>query len=217
MKRYLKNFFIDFSDDMIEKLKNISKLVIFPKDKILFYEGDNARNLYLLVEGEVSVYKTYENGSVQLLRYFKPLSLVAELVNIHKIPYPATGKCEEESRIIIIDFNRFQTLFNNKDEFVLSQSILMNSIAGKLFYHMNFNSFRPTKKLSNLQQVIYLILDDIDILNKKKHWKVAQTLNISPESLSRAIKKLKENNLIDIDENNNLYIINKDKMKTFIE
>lgn len=217
MKRYLKNFFIDFSDDMIEKVKNISKLVFFPKDKILFYEGDNARNLYLLVEGEVSVYKTYDNGSIQVLRYFKPLNLVAELANIHKIPYPATGKCEKESKIIIIDFNRFQTLFNNKDELLLSQSVLMNSIAGKLYYLMNFNSFRPTKKLSILQQVIYLILDDIDILNEKKHWKVAQTLNISPESLSRAIKKLKENNLIDIDENNNLYIINKDKMKTFIE
>lgn len=217
MKRYLKNFFIDFSDDMIEKVKNISKLVFFPKDKILFYEGDNARNLYLLVEGEVSVYKTYDNGSIQVLRYFKPLNLVAELANIHKIPYTATGKCEKESKIIIIDFNRFQTLFNNKDELLLSQSVLMNSIAGKLYYLMNLNSFRPTKKLSILQQVIYLILDDIDILNEKKHWKVAQTLNISPESLSRAIKKLKENNLIDIDENNNLYIINKDKMKTFIE
>jgi len=217
MKRYLKNFFTYFSDDMIEKVKNISKLVIFPKDKILFYEGDNARNLYLLVEGEVSVYKTYDNGSIQVLRYFKPLNLVAELANIHKIPYPATGKCEKESKIIIIDFNRFQALFDNKDELLLSQSVLMNSIAGKLYYHMNLNSFRPTKKLSILQQVIYLMLDDIDILNEKKHWKVAQTLNISPESLSRTIKKLKENNLIDTDQDNNLYIIDEDKMKTFIE
>lgn len=217
MKRFLKNFFTYFSDDMVEKVKNISKLVIFPKDKILFYEGDNARNLYLLVEGEVSVYKTYDNGSIQVLRYFKPLNLVAELANIHKIPYPATGKCEKESKIIIIDFNRFQALFDNKDEFLLSQSVLMNSIAGKLYYHMNLNSFRPTKKLSILQQVIYLMLDDIDILNEKKHWKVAQTLNISPESLSRTIKKLKENNLIDTDQDNNLYIIDEDKMKTFIE
>lgn len=217
MKRYLKNFFTYFSDDMIEKVKNISKLVIFPKDKILFYEGDNARNLYLLVEGEVSVYKTYDNGSIQVLRYFKPLNLVAELANIHKIPYPATGKCEKESKIIIIDFNRFQALFDNKDELLLSQSVLMNSIAGKLYYHMNLNSFRPTKKLSILQQVIYLILDDIDILNEKKHWRIAQTLNISPESLSRTIKKLKENNLIDTDQNNNLYIIDEDKIKTFIE
>lgn len=217
MKKYLKEFFSTYSEEMIEKILSICKMSIYPKDKIVFYEGDKAQNLFLLVEGEICVYKTNENGSTQVLRYFKPLCLIAELANVDEIPYPATGKCEKETKVIIIDYNKYISLFENKEQIYLSQKALMNSISKKLFYHVNLNSFRPIRKLSILEQVVSLILEDISILNEKKHWKVAQDLGISAESLSRTLTKLKNKELISLDEDNTLKILNKQKLKSYLK
>ncbi len=216
MKKYIKEYFSTFSDEMIEETLNICKMITYPKDKIVFYEGDKASNLFLLVDGEICVYKTNENGSTQVLRYFKPLCLIAELANVDKIPYPATGKCERESKVIVIDYKKYITLFENKKQTLLSQKVLMDSISKKLYYHVNLNSFRPIRKLSILEQVVSLILEDISILNEKKHWKVAQDLGISAESLSRTLTKLKEQELISMDEYNTLSILNRQKLKSYL-
>ncbi|AXH15689.1 hypothetical protein CP985_05200 [Malaciobacter mytili LMG 24559] len=216
MKKYIKEYFSTFTDEMIEEILNICKMITYPKDKIVFYEGDKAFNLFLLVDGEICVYKTNENGSTQVLRYFKPLCLIAELANVDEIPYPATGKCEKESKVIIIDYKKYITLFENKEEMLLAQKVLMDSISKKLYYHVNLNSFRPIRKLSILEQVVSLILEDISILNEKKHWKVAQDLGISAESLSRTLTKLKEQKLISMDEYNTLSILNRQKLKSYL-
>jgi len=119
LKKYLENFFTDFSEEMINKLVNISHIKKYKKDNILFYEGDKPKNLYLIVEGIAIVYKTYEDYSTQVLKYFYPVNLIAELANINNIPYPASCKCEENSTFVIIDYEQYKKIFSSNPDKLL--------------------------------------------------------------------------------------------------
>jgi len=216
LKKYLENFFTDFSEEMINKLANISHIKKCKKDNILFYEGDKAKNLYLIVEGIAIVYKTYEDYSIQVLKYFYPTNLIAELANINNIPYPASCKCEENSTFVIIDYEQYKKIFSsNPLSMTQSTQSLLMSIASKLYFHINENNLRPMKNLSIIQRISSQLLQDLEYFNRTKRWKVAQDLCISSETLSRTLNKLKTIEAINI-ERGKIFIINESILKTVI-
>ncbi|MDY0321271.1 MAG: Crp/Fnr family transcriptional regulator [Arcobacteraceae bacterium] len=201
LKKYLESFFSDFSEEMIDKLVNISHIKKCKKDNILFYEGDKPKNLYLIVEGIAIVYKTYEDYSTQVLKYFYPVNLIAELANINNIPYPASCKCEENSTFVVIDYELYKKIFSlNPFSMTQSTQTLLMSIASKLYFHINENNLRPMKNLSIIQRISAQLLQDLDYFNRTKRWKVAQDLCISSETLSRTLNKLKTIDAISIEK-----------------
>lgn len=199
--KYLEEFFSEFPEDIIEKIVHFSYTKKLNKGNVLFFEGEEPVNLYLLIDGVASVYKTYENGAVQVLKYFYPLTLIAELANIQNIPYPASCRCEEDSKFIVIDYIKFQQLFSKNPLSANDASVfLLQSIASKLFYHMNDNNLRPMKNISILQRIAGMLLEDKEYFNRTKRWKAAQDLCISPETLSRNLARLKEQKAIKIEK-----------------
>ena len=112
IEEHLKKIFISFTDEMIKQLADISTVKKYKKDNILFYEGDKPKVLYIIIEGVASVYKTYEDFSIQVLKYFYPTNIIAELANVQNIPYPASLRCEEDSTFIIIDNALFKKTFS---------------------------------------------------------------------------------------------------------
>jgi CRP/FNR family transcriptional regulator len=216
LKKYLESFFTDFSEEMINKLANISHIKKCKKDNILFYEGDKAKNLYLIVEGIAIVYKTYEDYSIQVLKYFYPTNLIAELANINNIPYPASCKCEENSTFVIIDYEQYKKIFSsNPLSMTQSTQSLLMSIASKLYFHINENNLRPMKNLSIIQRISSQLLQDLEYFNRTKRWKVAQDLCISSETLSRTLNKLKTIEAINI-EKGKISVINESTLKNII-
>ncbi|MDY0326875.1 MAG: Crp/Fnr family transcriptional regulator [Arcobacteraceae bacterium] len=217
LRKYLKGFFTSFSSEMIDKVTDISYFSKLNKDNILFYEGDEPKYLYLIVEGVTSVYKTYEDGSTQVLKYFYPLSLIAELANIQNIPYPASCKCEEDSKFIVIDYEKYKKIFSTNPLTATNvTTILLNSIASKLYFHINENNLRPMKNISIIQRISGMLMQDCDYLNRTKRWKVAQDLCISSETLSRNLKKLKSLQAIKI-EKTQITVLDKKILESLIQ
>lgn len=192
IEEHLKKIFISFTDEMIKQLADISTVKKYKKDNILFYEGDKPKVLYIIIEGVASVYKTYEDFSIQVLKYFYPTNIIAELANVQNIPYPASLRCEEDSTFIIIDYALFKKIFStNALSASLANECLLKTIGDKLFFHINENNLRPMKNLSIIQRISAQLLQDLDYFNRTKRWKVAQDLCISSETLSRILNKLK--------------------------
>ncbi|MGI6723806.1 MAG: Crp/Fnr family transcriptional regulator [Arcobacteraceae bacterium] len=192
IEEHLKKIFISFTDEMIKQLADISTVKKYKKDNILFYEGDKPKVLYIIIEGVASVYKTYEDFSIQVLKYFYPTNIIAELANVQNIPYPASLRCEEDSTFIIIDYTLFKKTFStNALSASLANECLLKTIGDKLFFHINENNLRPMKNLSIIQRISAQLLQDLDYFNRTKRWKVAQDLCISSETLSRILNKLK--------------------------
>ncbi|RLA73043.1 MAG: Crp/Fnr family transcriptional regulator [Epsilonproteobacteria bacterium] len=178
------SFFENLDDKELKLLASFSRKKSFSKGEIVFYEKNMPSSLILLTEGVLKVYKTDLKNNEIVLHRFKPYSLVAEMVTLEGLPYPASGSFDTDGAIIEIDFEKFKKEFFNNPEVAL-------------------NFFKSlSKKIKNLESVISLniVLDSTARIAKyicendealtMKHSQLAQYLHMTPETLSRMFKKL---------------------------
>jgi CRP/FNR family cyclic AMP-dependent transcriptional regulator len=79
----------------------------FAPEDSLFWEGDRAEGLFLLVEGAVKIFKTSANGREMMLDLITAPSSIAELPLFDGGPYPASVRAVRPAT----------TLFINKSDF----------------------------------------------------------------------------------------------------
>jgi len=195
MKKKLQNMslFSTLDDDLLEKICTITTSVKFEKKSIIFYEGDSSKYLYYLVTGIVKLYKISSTDKEIILKYFQSNELIAEVANFEGIPYPASAEAYTDVELIKIDFDKFKDIIYSNPE--LSFKIQSSLI----------------KKIKNLEQVIstHLVLDAKERVSKFicdnpidffkiKNIEIAKILNVTPETLSRILRKLKDENIIDM-------------------
>ncbi len=177
-------FFENLDEKELKLLASFSKKRVLTKGEVLFYEKELPTSLIFLVEGVLKVYKTDLKNNEVVLSRFKPVSLVAEMVTLEGLPYPASGSFDSDGVIIEVDFEKF------KKEFFHNPDVALNI----------FKSL--SRKIKNLENVIALniVLDSTARIAKyiceneealtMKHSQLAQHLHMTPETLSRMFKKL---------------------------
>jgi len=177
-------FFDNLNEEDLKELERISKRVSYTKGSILFYEKEDADSLIMLVDGVVKIYKTDLKNNEVIMRRFRAPTLVAEMATFEEIPFPASASFETDGTVIIIDFQKFKEQFMSKPG--VSASIIKSL----------------SKKVKNLEEVIDLniVLDTTArlakylyeheaILDELKNYQIAEDLHMTPETLSRTLKK----------------------------
>ena len=201
-------YFFDSLDEKEKKeLEQISKKKKFKKDEILFYRGDEAKYLYLLVSGIVKVYKhDYKDNEIIIHNLTAP-TFIAEIANYDNIPYPANCSFETDSEVYVIEYNEFKKRFLSKPEISM---MLIKSLTKKIKALENFINYNITAD-SNIK-IAQFLYENEDILSSLKQVKIASILNITPETLSRKISKLKKEKIIE-NESGYIKILEHKKLK----
>ncbi len=185
-------YFQNMDEDSIYKLISFSYLEPFEKGSIIFFQGDESKYMHILLEGSIRMYKSKPSGGeVQLLRA-NAVASVAELACFEKIPYPASCVCTTASTLLRIPFERFE------EEFLSDPKIsfgIIRSLSQKLRSLSSLIERELT--LSSEQKVAKYIVDNHDKLDSVKQVEIASELNITPETLSRMLKKLQKQGLIE--------------------
>ncbi len=88
----------------------------YPRNAILFREGETARGLFVVVEGGVKIYRAGANGREQILHVEQPRHSLAELPLLDGAPYPASARASEDSRILFLPRDSFRWLYQNNSE-----------------------------------------------------------------------------------------------------
>ncbi|MCK9161262.1 MAG: Crp/Fnr family transcriptional regulator [Arcobacter butzleri] len=201
------DFFANFSNEDFNKISNHIKIKEYKKDNIIFYESDMPKNFYILTEGEVTATKSNFKNNQVLISTFRPISFIAEMAIIEGIAYPATATCVSNScKVIEIDANKLLELI--KDDANIAFGIV-KSLTKKiktLEHTININIL-----YDSTQKVINFLSDNPEILKTSKHSLLAQNLNITPETFSRTLKKLKDQEIID-----EAYNVDLPKLKSLI-
>ena len=203
--KHLKNVFLfsELSEDEMGKLASISRIEKYNKSNALFYEGDPSDKLHILIDGIVKIYKTDMRDNEIVLHYFQPISLIAEMANFHHIPFPATSEFETDGAVIKIEYPIFEK------EFLKNPAVsfeIIKSLSHKLKNLENIITSQLT--LDSTSRVAKFLYENGDEYQNVKHYKIASILNITPETLSRVFKKLKQTGLIK-DDGKNFCIIDK--------
>ncbi len=204
-----------FFDSLDEKekieLEKISRKKYYKKDEILFYKGDEAKYLYLLVKGIVRVYKhDYKDNEVIIHNLMAP-TFIAEIANYEEIPYPANCSFETDSEIYVIEYSEFKKRFLAKPEISM---MLIKLLTKKIKALENFINYNITAD-SNIK-IAQFLYENEEILSSLRQVKIASILNITPETLSRKISKLKKDKIIENDEGY-IKILNHKKLKELFE
>lgn len=200
------DFFENLSDEQIDVLSNFSFISKYEKDSILFYETDLKTNLLFLVSGLIKIYKYDKFDNEIFLYHIYSNSLISELSNLNtnEIFCFSNASFIEDSVVLSIDFLKLQEHF-------LNNNLLVKELMSSLLKKTNQLQSLVNRELvfDATAKVAYMLVSDLNMFNKLKRQDVSFMLHIQPETLSRVLKKLSRDNIIEIE---NQQVIIKDEI-----
>jgi CRP-like cAMP-binding protein len=190
----LKKFelFSHLSKKQLDALEQISLIRTYDAGEILFYEGDESRYFHVLLKGEISIFKTSSTSDSILIHRFHAPSLIAEVATLKQIPYPASAECVTSAEVLKMEREAFLALLHEDAGLSIALISSLTQKIGALELSLKRHS-APNA----MTKVARLIRDEPDIFQHRKGIEIAQMLGITPETLSRMVKKLKMEGIIE--------------------
>ena len=190
------SFFNNLSDEQINIIASISTVSKQPNKSILYYESDISKNLLFLVEGLIKIYKVDKFNNEIFLYHIYKNSMISELTSTNNKEIYCFSNAEfiEDSIVLSINFEKFQEYFLSKNiltmellEILLNKTHQLQCIVNRELV------FDATAK------VAFMLSQDLEMFNKLKRQEVSFMLHIQPETLSRVLKRLSRNEIIQVD------------------
>lgn len=127
VKEFLKKIvlFKDLNDTELELLTNLIDVKTYEKDSLLFTENNPRKNLYIIYEGEVELFKKTPFGDEKRLTFFGKYDFIGEGALLDDSPHSTNAKALLESTVFVLSRERFQDLIED-----------YGSIAIKIFAHV---------------------------------------------------------------------------------
>jgi CRP/FNR family transcriptional regulator len=101
----------------------------FQKDEVLFVAGEEARGLYVIVEGAVRAFRVSLDGREQVIHVERAGATIAEVPVFDDGTYPSTAAAEEATTVLFIDKRDVQHLFLEHPKITLAA---LKVLAGRL-------------------------------------------------------------------------------------
>ncbi len=203
-------FFNFLKEEEKIRLKEISIKKFFNKDEILFYKGDEPKYLHLLLKGIAKLYTYDHKDNEVVIHNLMAPSLIAEIVNYEDLRFPANCTFETNAEVLLIDYEKFKNEFLLKPEvsmfFIKSLTRKIKALESFINYNVSSNS---------IEKIAKFLYDNESILINLKQVKIAQLLNITPETFSRKLAKLKKEKIIQNDKGY-IKILDYAKLKSYI-
>jgi len=189
------NFFKVLDKIQIKKLLEISSIHTYSQDYILYYEQTRTKYLYFLISGLAKSYKIDKNENEIFLYYIQPDSIISEVSTLNEKMLVSYSNIVfiEDSYVLRVDYELFLNHFiqNGVLTYQLMQEIIKRNKKLETLINREFIFDAVTK-------VTMMIENDLEMFNKLKRHDIALILHIQPATLSRVLKKLKKDGIIDI-------------------
>lgn len=179
--------------------KNLTRHV-YLKNEIIFHEGAKAERLYMLLQGEVKIYKLSPQGKEYILDILNEQQLFGEVPMFAGETYPANAIAVIDTILFSLDRKKLINLIQQDPQ------IALNFLALQAKRLREFTHKVEQLSLQNAEQKI------LDYLQNKQQKEIlsmqnlANYLGVSRETLSRAVSHLIKSGKIK-KENNQLNII----------
>lgn len=180
----------------MQRLLATARVIQFARGQHLFSQGDSADSLFLVLDGWVKVFRTTPEGDETVLHVIGPHESFAEPAALGIGHYPANAEGASDGRMLSISAELYRTILREEPELALNtigrfamklrrmvgerEQILVRStdhrLAAFLLNHAEQESVEEAVSLS--------LPYDKGLL--------AARLGMKPESLSRALSRLKE-------------------------
>ena len=212
--------FGEMSVDEIELIVQGTRAMQLTRGEILFRRGDLPSGFYVMVHGQVKLALSSPQGIEKVVELLGPGLSFGEAVMFLDKPCPVYAQALTDS--LVLHINK-QVIFTAIESGPLFSRKLLGGLSIRL--HRLIHSVESLSLHSSMQRVIgYLLqsLEDIEsgqnivISLKANKNLIASNLNITPETFSRILHNLSENDLIEV-QGRNVCIRDIAKLRTYEE
>lgn len=197
------DIFKNLKESNIIYLAEIARILKLKKNEILFFENDPGRAVYVCLKGNIQLYKSNDDGREIVVKLIKPEEVFAEVILFEMDHYPVYAKAVGPSEVLEIPKNELMQLFDNlnfRNDFIGMLMQKQRYLVEKIRY---LSTTDVEDRLYAFIKEMYGDASEIKINLSKKD--VASAIGTVPETLSRALARLKsdgkiswENNVITI-------------------
>jgi len=99
------NFFKSLNSEQLDEVKQISTIVHYPKNSILYYENDTYNKIFFLVSGVLKVYKIDKFKNEIFLYHIQKNSLISELTSLENDSIYCFSNSEFMEDSIVLEVN----------------------------------------------------------------------------------------------------------------
>lgn len=181
-------------DSALERLLQNAGVVTENRGKLLFVRGEEAKRIYLLLSGWVKLYRDTAEGEQTVLAVLKPGDTVAEAAMFLERAYPASAEVVDDARLLEIPAKSFMTVLREDSEVSLKMLGALSMRLRGLILHIEQLQARSTPQRLGGFLLELSEAKDGSMVVRLPYDKslVAARLGMKPESLSRALAKLKK-------------------------
>lgn len=195
-----KNIINLLSDEQQQQLFDDAHTIHLVAGQTLFNKGEPANRFYLVKKGQIKLFRLTPAGDEKVFHLFSPGGWVAEMAMFMPAAnYPMNAEAELPSELVVIKKEKLLGLVDQSPELArhllafMSQRIfsLVNNIDKLTFINA---SQRLVLHLAHLYQIQGYKDNKVRLAEPKRV--LATQLNITPETLSRILRKFKSQDLI---------------------
>ena len=171
----------------------------FKRGTTIFAEGDRGLGFYILISGQVKIYKLSMDGKEQTLHIFGPGEPFAEAAVFTGKSYPAYADALQDSRVLFIPRDSFVALISKNPALAMN---MLGALSQRLKKFAGMIEALSLKEVPGRLAAHLLLLsgqqggDEFNLNIGKAQ--LASILGTIPETLSRIFKKLSEGGFIEV-------------------
>jgi len=175
------------------------------RDEILFVAGDEARGLFVIASGALRAFREGVDGREQVIHVEREGATIAELPVFDDKPYPSTVAAEEETVVLYLDKNDVKALCLKHPQIAMAA---LKMLAGRL---RKCAELVEALSLREVDQRLarWLIAEartrgrrvgaGLEVTLVLTNQQIAARIGSVREVVSRALSRLQQNGLIQID------------------
>ncbi len=192
--------FSELSEEQLDRVRRHSHLIDLIDGESLFFQGDDATNFYLVESGRIKLYRVSPEGKEKVVEIMEDGATFAEALMFMDQPhYPVTATALTPSRVVAINSRDFKAMLRDSIETCF---VIMGSMCFRLR-----GLIREIDALSldtgTVRTVSYLLNqappDSNSFELKVAKSVIASRLSVKPETFSRILKNLHEQDIVTIE------------------
>jgi len=212
--------FSGLADADLAQLAAITVRRTFKKGETLFSEGEEATGFYLLVSGSIKLCRMSHDGREKVLHFVQPRETFAEAAFFGDGRYPAEARAIESGEVIYLPKEGFLELMTRNPNFTLNLVVSLSLQLRRFARQIEELSFadvtsrlasflvrRASEKSTSYDGITYV---DLGI----KKGELASRLGTASETISRTLRKLMNEGIIEV-QGNRVLIHQMEKLQRF--
>lgn len=188
-------------DTQLETLQSFCSKRMLSKGEILFSEGQEAVEFFYVISGTMKLFKLSNDGNEIILHFQKTNELIAEAIIFDFKTYPAFCQAIEDSEVLQIRKHDFLNFLAGSQEVMFAvmkaYSLRLRQLLA-IIEELSLHSIKmrlANYLLNNLSVIDGKLMCYLNISKKN----LSSRLGTIPETLSRTLKFLKQEGIIEED------------------